>query len=209
MMSITKLKLGIAGAVAVAVATPLIVQHQTVSKLREENQTLQQQQVQATQLAVENERLSNQLVQANSARPLPEQQARELLRLRSEVGLLRQQSKELARVQEENRELRARPAQQLAAVPSPKVPDSPEMAARNACINNLRQIEGAMQQCALENKMSPTNIVTAEQILPYLKGQEEVFRCPSGGTYTFGSLTNAPTCSIPGHAIPTEAASGP
>ena len=65
-------------------------------------------------------------------------------------------------------------------------------------------IDGAMQQCALEHRLSATNILTTEDILPYLKDQEEVLRCPSGGTYTFGSLTNPPTCSIPGHAIPQQ-----
>src|SRR5215471_17079720 len=208
-MSRTTLKLGMVSAIAVAVATLLIVQHQTVSRLREKNELLQQQQGQLTQLAAENERLSNLLVQANSARALPEQDARELLKLSAEVGLLRQQSRVLARVQEENRELRARPAQQLVAVPSQQVFSPAEMFARNACINQLRQIDGAMQQYALENRLSATNIVTAEQILPYLKEQEEVLRCPSGGTYSFGPLTNLPTCSIPGHAIPTEASGGP
>lgn len=208
-MRTAKLKLGIAGAIAVALGAPLIVQHQTVSKLREENQSLQLQQTRLTQLTAENERLSNQLVAANSAKVLPEGQARELLRLRGEVGLLRQQSKELERVQAENHQLRTWQVQQLVAVQSQQVLSPADMAARNACINNLRQIDGAMQQCALENRMSQTNIVTAEQIVPYLKRQEEVFRCPSGGTYTFGSLTHVPTCTIPGHAIPTEAPSGP
>jgi hypothetical protein len=73
-----------------------------------------------------------------------------------------------------------------------------------ACVNHLRQIDGAMQQCALEHSLSATNIVTTEDILPYLINQEEVLRCPSGGAYTYGSLTNPPTCSIPGHAIPQQ-----
>src|SRR5262249_30175944 len=161
--------LGIVGAIAVAVAILLIVQHQSVSRLREENHSLQQQQGQLTQLAAENERLSNLLVQANSDRLLPEQDARELLKLRGGVGLLRQQSKELPGLREENRQLRALPAHQLVAVPSQQVLSPAEMFATNACINQLRQIDGAMQQYALENRLSATNIVTAEQILPYLK----------------------------------------
>jgi hypothetical protein len=74
--------------------------------------------------------------------------------------------------------------------------------ARNTCINHLRQIDGASQQCALENKLSAREVVTKEQILPYLRNGNEVFTCPSGGSYTFGSLTNNPACSFPGHAIP-------
>ena len=73
----------------------------------------------------------------------------------------------------------------------------------NACINNLRQIDAAMQQCALEHRLSATNIVTAEQILPFLMNQQ-LPQCPAGGTYTFGSLGEIPVCSIPGHALPAS-----
>ncbi|MGO8928120.1 MAG: hypothetical protein ACLQU3_14705 [Limisphaerales bacterium] len=173
-----------------------------MSRLREENHLLQQQQGEMAQLAVENERLSSMLTQANSAQALPQDQLRELLRLRGEVGSLRQQSKELARLQEENRQLRARPVtvQQQTPVPIERAL-SPDDVAKNACINNLRQIDGAIQECALENHLTTNDTVTAEQILPYLK-DKDVLRCPPGGTYTFGAITNVPTCSIPGHAIP-------
>ena len=206
-MSMTKVKFALMGTIVAALATPLIVQQQTVSRLREENQSLQQQQVQTTELATENERLSNLLVQANSAQP--QAQLQELLRLRSEVGMLRRQTKELARLQEENRQLRARPMtiQQSTADQTQKTL-TPEDLARSTCVNQLRQIDGAIQQCALEHRLSPTNVVTIEQIMPYLRDQEEVFRCPSGGTYSFGVVSNTPTCSIPGHAIPSAQAQG-
>jgi RNA polymerase sigma factor (sigma-70 family) len=202
LLGMTKFKLGVVSAVAVAMAAPLIVQHEAAARLREENQSLQQQQTRLTQLAADNERLSNLLAQTTQI--LPEQQNLELLRLRGEVGLLRQQARELAQLQQENRQLRARAVQQAAAGSSTRELTATDESARGACVNNLRQIDGAMQQYALEHSLSATNIVTAEQISPYLKAWEEVFRCPSGGTYTFGSLTNPPTCSIPGHAIPQQ-----
>jgi hypothetical protein len=200
-LSVSKIKLGLAGALAVAVAAPLIVQHEAAARLREENQSLQQQQTRLAQLTAENERL-NQLAQATQT--LPDPQNSELLRLRGEVGLLRRQTSELAQLQDENRQLRARAVQQAAAVSSTREPTATEAAAMGACVNHLRQIDGAMQQCALEHSLSATNIVTTEDILPYLINQEEVLRCPSGGAYTYGSLTNPPTCSIPGHAIPQQ-----
>lgn len=202
LMGITRINLGLVGAVAVAALAALSFQHQTVSRLREENQSLQQQQTRLNQLAADNERLSNLVAQANSPQSAPEQSNSELLRLRGEVGLLRQQSRDLAKLQEENHQLRAEAAQQAAVLSAQRVLTSADVAAINTCINNLRQIDGAMQQCALEHSLSVTNIVTTEQILPYLRNQEEVLRCPSGGIYTYGSLTNPPTCSIPGHAIP-------
>jgi hypothetical protein len=200
-------KLVIVGAIAVAViATPVVLQHESISKLRAENRVLQEQQSNFAQLASENERLSNLVAQANSAPALEQNQVRELLRLRGEVSSLRQQSKELAQLQKENRELRTR---QAATPPLRQAPiPGDDAAARDACINHLRQIDGAMQQFALEHKLSENDSVTAEQIMPYLKNYTDVFRCPSGGTYSFGPITNVPVCSITGHAIPTDVVNG-
>src|SRR6516162_8440784 len=201
-MTATKLKLAIVGTITVAaIAAPVIVQHQSVSRLREENRILQEQQSNFAQLASENERLSNLVAQANRAPALEQDQVRELLRLRGEVASLRQQSKELAQMQKDNRELQTRQA----AIPPPRQEAlASDDATRNECINHLRQIDGAIQQYALEYKLSENDSVTAEQIMPYLKNPDAVLRCPSGGTYTFGAVTNVPLCSVPGHAIPTD-----
>jgi hypothetical protein len=202
----SKLKLGVLSAVAlVGMAALLMMQQRSMTGLREENQALRQQQDQMQQLAADNERLSNSVNQAGSSAPLSQEQLHELLKLRGEVGTLRQKAKELVRVQEENRELRARPTvvQAPVAVQGQRVPLTEEEA-RNLCINNLRQIDGAIQQCALEKKLTENDTVTAEQLKPYLKRIQEVLTCPSGGGYTFGSVTQLPSCSIPGHALPTQ-----
>jgi len=65
-MSMTKLKLGIISAVAVAaVAVPVLVQNRSVARLREENQSLRQQVDQIAQLEADNQRLSNVVVLAS------------------------------------------------------------------------------------------------------------------------------------------------
>jgi hypothetical protein len=80
----------------------------------------------------------------------------------------------------------------------------------SACINNLRQIDAAMQQWALENGITNGDtIVTEKDIQPFL-GRElkgNIPRCPSGGKYTIGKLNQPPTCSIgtnanPPHVLP-------
>jgi septal ring factor EnvC (AmiA/AmiB activator) len=72
---------------------------------------------------------------------------------------------------------------------------------RNACIANLKQIDAAKLQWALLNNKTEDAIPTAQDLLPYFKdGVYPV--CPSGGTYTINSVGQAPTCSIPGHALP-------
>ena len=74
-------------------------------------------------------------------------------------------------------------------------------AERNACINNLRQIDAAKNQWALENS-KPVGAVPAEQdIAAYLK-DNVIPVCPSGGAYTIGAIGVPPTCSIPGHVLP-------
>jgi hypothetical protein len=78
--------------------------------------------------------------------------------------------------------------------------------ATNACVNNLRQIDAAKQQWALENDATTNNPPTWNDIRPYLgRGLEgEVPRCPQGGTYIIGRLDEKPRCSIgePSHSLP-------
>ncbi|HZL12701.1 MAG TPA: hypothetical protein VFC85_01025 [Verrucomicrobiae bacterium] len=77
-------------------------------------------------------------------------------------------------------------------------------AERNLCINNLRQIDAAKNQWALENNKTAGAIPTAQDIAPYLKldANGNIPGCPSGGVYTLGAVGVLPTCSIPGHALP-------
>jgi hypothetical protein len=69
------------------------------------------------------------------------------------------------------------------------------------CINNLRQIDGAKQQWALEHNKTPDAVPTPQEIVPYLGGQQLMPQCPAGGRYSLNAVSNAPTCSIPGHAL--------
>ena len=75
---------------------------------------------------------------------------------------------------------------------------TPEQQA-NACINNLRQIDSAKQQWALENRKTAETIPIATDIAPHLK--DGVPKCPGGGAYTLNAVGAHPTCSIPGHAL--------
>ena len=52
---------------------------------------------------------------------------------------------------------------------------------KNTCINNLRQIEAAKQQWALETKQATNAIVGYSDISAYLKNSVS---CPSAGTDT-------------------------
>ena len=72
--------------------------------------------------------------------------------------------------------------------------------ASNACINNLRQLEGARQQWALEQKKQPEDPVTMQDLTPYLLHH---LHCQEGGKYTIGpAVSDGVSCSFPGHTLP-------
>ncbi len=71
----------------------------------------------------------------------------------------------------------------------------------NLCLNNLRMIDAAKMQWALEKAKPPNTLVAAPDIAPYVK-DHVVPTCPAGGTYTINPVGVAPTCSSPGHVLP-------
>ena len=142
----------------------------------------------------------------------------ELLRLRNEARQLRGEKQQLATqiqtaqaqvqgVQEQMQTLRA-------SVPPPAPPGQPNAAAQAAlaarpapeqvqtalCINNLRMIDGAKQQWALEKQKSAGALFTPADIAPYLPNKT-VPACPAGGVYSLNPVGLAPICNIPGHTL--------
>ena len=98
----------------------------------------------------------------------------------------------------------------LAAIAIPNFVRARTTSQMNACINNLRQIDGAVQQYLLENKLPATGPVGIADAAPYLK-QGNRTACPSGGTtatdlatsYDIQDATNV-ICKVVGatHKLP-------
>ena len=92
----------------------------------------------------------------------------------------------------------------LAAIAIPNFIRARTTAQQNACINNLRQIDGAKQQWALELKEPATATPAATDIQPFLgRGNSGTLpSCPSDSTgvfttsYAIGNLQIAPLCNI-------------
>jgi hypothetical protein len=87
----------------------------------------------------------------------------------------------------------------LAAIAIPNFVKARATSQENACINNLRQIDGAKNEWALEKGKTATDVPTKADLLPYLRSWPV---CPQGGTYTINAVGDKPTCSIPGHELP-------
>jgi len=90
----------------------------------------------------------------------------------------------------------------LAAIAIPNFVRARDTSQKNSCINNLRQIDGAKQEWALENKENDTSSPATTDVQNYLK--DNLFpHCPSSGTYSINAVNTDPTCSISGHVLPT------
>jgi hypothetical protein len=147
----------------------------------------------------------------------------ELLRLRNEVRQLRGDKQQLAtQVQKAQAQVQGAQAQveALRATPGqPALPGqataaaqaafaaryglaapNPEQAQANACVNNLRLLDGAKQQWALEKQKPAGALLTAADLAPYLKSNA-VPVCPAGGVYTLNPVGVMPFCNLPGHAV--------
>lgn len=85
----------------------------------------------------------------------------------------------------------------LAAIAIPNFVKARQSAQKNACIANLRQLEGAKENWALENKKTEGTATTGSEtaINAFLRGSAAP-ACPGGGTYTYGTVGTAPSCSL-------------
>jgi prepilin-type N-terminal cleavage/methylation domain-containing protein len=104
----------------------------------------------------------------------------------------------------------------LAAISIPNFVRARTRSQMSACINNLRQIEQAKQQWAMETRQPSSAVPQQSDIDPYIgrAGSANNVICPSGGagatfttSYTLNNVTNKATCNfVPSgqmpHALP-------
>jgi prepilin-type N-terminal cleavage/methylation domain-containing protein len=97
----------------------------------------------------------------------------------------------------------------LAAIAIPNFIKARATSQSNACINNLRQIDAADQQWALETHQLSTAVPAVANLAPYLgrgtgmtintAGSQVAgdINCPASGTYSLpATVSAAPSCSL-------------
>jgi prepilin-type N-terminal cleavage/methylation domain-containing protein len=91
----------------------------------------------------------------------------------------------------------------LAALCIPNLLHARERSQTNTCIDNLRMIDGAQQQWALEHGKTGTSVAVASDLQPYLgRGTGQLPICPSdtqmtfSTSYTLNNCETPPTCNI-------------
>jgi prepilin-type N-terminal cleavage/methylation domain-containing protein len=92
----------------------------------------------------------------------------------------------------------------LAAIAIPNFVKARTTSQQNACINNLRQLDGGVQQWALENKQASGATVSLGQVKPYIKltSSGNLPACPASGTYAVTTVSTNPTCTLSSLATP-------
>ena len=100
----------------------------------------------------------------------------------------------------------------LAAIAIPNLLRAVGQSQASACINNLRQIDSAVQQFSVAAGKHVGDIITyPDDLTPYIKLTKagSIPTCPAGGTYSLTSVGTVPSalCSIgstvsPGHLQP-------
>lgn len=92
----------------------------------------------------------------------------------------------------------------LAAIAIPNFVKARKTAQGNACINNLRQIDAAIQQYALENNLGEGASVAEDKIKLYMRG-EVMPKCPTGDkAYVIAGSVNALTTVTCENANPKD-----
>ena len=92
----------------------------------------------------------------------------------------------------------------LAAIAVPNFMQARTNARKNACINNLRLIDAAAEQWAMENNADTGDAVTLANVSAYLKNNalpNADLLCPASGTYAVTVVGAKPTCTVAGHAL--------
>lgn len=163
-----------------------------LERLRAENEQLKQapdQSAELTRLRKENEELLTLRNEVNQMRADNKKLSAQLQAALAQSGQVQQQ------VQQSTSELQSLRSQ------AARLQQSQSQEHLTVCVNNLRIIQAAKQQWALENKKPATSVPTAQDLAPYLPGNA-LPACPDGGIYAINSVTVPPTCTIPNHVLP-------
>lgn len=89
----------------------------------------------------------------------------------------------------------------LAAIAIPNFIKARQSSQRAACVANLRTIDGAKANWALENKKTGTDTPTDGDLFGQTLYVKEKPQCPAGGTYSINAVDQKPGCSIGDHVF--------
>jgi hypothetical protein len=163
----------------------LAAQSEELARLRKDNQELHRLRNEVRQLR----EAAQQAAKPTPASPVASASA---------PDLVNQLQRQVLQLQPENNQLRTE-QQQVLQVQAQAQAQAQGHA--GLCLDNLRHLDGAKQQWALENRQPAEALPEPADLEPYLPDPAR-WVCPAGGVYTLNPVGVPPTCSIPGHALP-------
>ncbi|HEY3298607.1 MAG TPA: prepilin-type N-terminal cleavage/methylation domain-containing protein [Armatimonadota bacterium] len=88
----------------------------------------------------------------------------------------------------------------LLAIAVPNFVNARDNSRTKSCTANLKQMDAAKEQYAMDQKKSTGDTVTwpADLVPTYIKVAPT---CPAGGTYTINTIGTNPTCSVAAHVL--------
>lgn len=86
----------------------------------------------------------------------------------------------------------------LAAIAIPAFMKARDNARVSVCMSNLRLIDSAKDQAALDNNHKNGDAIPETELSNYIKNELGGLTCPVGGVYTVNTLGHEPECSVHG-----------
>lgn len=136
----------------------------------------------------------------------------ELLSLRSQVNQLGEENKKLnsdyQKALAQSGQVQQQQQQTSSELQSLRLQSQHLQAAQAAehlsiCVNNLKLIQAAKQQWALENNKPAIAVPKADDLAAYLPGKTMPI-CPDGGTYIINAVGVPAACTVQGHVLPAN-----
>lgn len=86
----------------------------------------------------------------------------------------------------------------MAAIAIPSFAKARDVSMQKVCLNNLRMIEVAKEQYALEQDLADGTSVTEVNIAPYIHGDFSALQCMQQGVYSLNPIGTHAACSAHG-----------
>ena len=93
----------------------------------------------------------------------------------------------------------------LLAIAVPNFIRARESSRGKSCVSNLKQIDSAKEQWAMDNKKTSADTPATTDLYGTDKYVKSTPSCPSSGTYTVAAVGTAPSCSVGNNATATDA----
>jgi prepilin-type N-terminal cleavage/methylation domain-containing protein len=93
----------------------------------------------------------------------------------------------------------------LLAIAVPNFIRARESSRAKSCVSNLKQIDSAKEQWAMDNKKTSADSPTDTDLYGATKYVKQTPACPASGTYTINAVGTGPVCSVGNNATATDA----